>query len=785
MSWNDLTIGKKISLGFGIVTILLVILGTLSYIGVGGIVENASEVIDGKALDGELAQKEVDHLNWIGKVNSLLTDNLVNELDVQTDHTQCGFGKWLYGQGRKQAEVLVPSLAPILKKIEQPHKQLHESAIAIGKVYSPADPELPGFIANRMSDHLVWEAAIQQTILDNAQKIDVQTDHTQCKFGKWLYSEAAQKTAASDPELARLLEQIKAPHQRLHESALDITQAYRQRHLGLRNSLRLRLDEHRQWASQVARGIIENKKFTVQTDPERCDFGKWLVSDTVEELMASDPTYREILTRVRSPHNALHKSAARINAAIAARKPVLARTIFSTETEKHLETISKRLYQAIAYEDSLVKGRNQAIQIFSAQCLPELEATKTLLDALQAKAQEMLTGQEKAADIYAHETVPSLYEVQSLLGSLRQEVKANMLTDRAMLMAATNTRRNVAITASIAIVAGILLAFVIARGIIRVLTRITDGMGEGANQVASAAGQVSGSSQSMAEGTSQQAASIEETSSSMEEMASMTKKNADNAGHADSLMRESNQVVAQANQSMTSLTESMADISKASEETSKIIKTIDEIAFQTNLLALNAAVEAARAGEAGAGFAVVADEVRNLAMRAAEAAKDTADLIEGTVQKVGDGSDLVASTNEAFVKVADSSEKIADLIAEISEASNEQSNGIEQVNTAISEMDKVVQQNAANAEESASAAEEMNAQAEQLRDYVNDLILMVRGKKGRLGDASRSLSGPSGAAPARQLATNSKRQLSPGAGSREVRPEQVIPFDDDDDFKDF
>jgi len=174
----------------------------------------------------------------------------------------------------------------------------------------------------------------------------------------------------------------------------------------------------------------------------------------------------------------------------------------------------------------------------------------------------------------------------------------------------------------------------------------------------------------------------------------------------------------------------MDEISKASDETSKIIKTIDEIAFQTNLLALNAAVEAARAGEAGAGFAVVADEVRNLAMRAADAAKNTAELIEGTVKKVGDGTNLVNTTNEAFGKVAVSASKVGELVAEIASASNEQSQGISQVNTAVTEMDKVVQQNAANAEESASASEEMNAQAEQMKSMVNELGELVGGEGG-------------------------------------------------------
>jgi methyl-accepting chemotaxis protein len=178
---------------------------------------------------------------------------------------------------------------------------------------------------------------------------------------------------------------------------------------------------------------------------------------------------------------------------------------------------------------------------------------------------------------------------------------------------------------------------------------------------------------------------------------------------------------------MEKLTISMKDISEASEETQKIVKTIDEIAFQTNLLALNAAVEAARAGEAGAGFAVVADEVRNLAMRAADAAKNTSGMIEGTVKKIKDGSDLVTTTNEAFTEVATSASKVGELVGEIAAASNEQAQGIEQVNRAVAEMDKVTQQNAANAEESAGASEEMRGQAEQMKDVIAELLVLVSG----------------------------------------------------------
>ncbi len=285
---------------------------------------------------------------------------------------------------------------------------------------------------------------------------------------------------------------------------------------------------------------------------------------------------------------------------------------------------------------------------------------------------------------------------------------------------------------------------------------VIDGLRSGGKQVAS-------SSREIAAGTGQQAASLEETSSSLEEMSSMTESNADNSNQANNLMKETNRIVEQANSSMGELTTSMDGIRKASEETSKIVKTIDEIAFQTNLLALNAAVEAARAGEAGAGFAVVADEVRNLAMRAAEAARNTSELIEGTVKKVGEGFELVSNTNEAFQRLAESSGKVSGLIREISAASGEQSSGIDQVNKAVAEMDKVVQGNA-------SGAEELSAQAEELNDMVGILVEIVEGEKDG-GKAAES-------GPARKV---DKASLpTPPEKAREASPEHLIPFDDDD-----
>jgi methyl-accepting chemotaxis protein len=340
----------------------------------------------------------------------------------------------------------------------------------------------------------------------------------------------------------------------------------------------------------------------------------------------------------------------------------------------------------------------------------------------------------------------------------------------------------IVVTLICALVLGTLIGVLLSRSIAGPIKRIIKGLNEGADQVASASAQVSSASQSLAEGASEQAASIEETSSSIEEMSSMTRKNADNAGQADAITKEAGALVMQANDSMARLTASMDEISAAGNETSKIIKTIDEIAFQTNLLALNAAVEAARAGEAGAGFAVVADEVRNLAMRAAEAAKNTASLIEGTVAKVSEGSGLVKETDGSFTEAASMTAKTGELVAEIAAASGEQAQGIDLVNKAIAEMDKVTQQNAANAEESASASEELNAQAEQMKSIVADLAALVSGKRKRGGDGggtAHAIPGEKGSgSPARLAPPTSPK----GAG--DVNPQRMIPFEKDS-FQEF
>ncbi len=244
-----------------------------------------------------------------------------------------------------------------------------------------------------------------------------------------------------------------------------------------------------------------------------------------------------------------------------------------------------------------------------------------------------------------------------------------------------------------------------------------------ARMIDSGSAEVENTSQSLTDGASRQAASLEEINSSVAIMAHQTRCNAENAHQANLLANQAKESAEKGNQQMSSLVQAMAEINASGQNVQKIIKVIDEIAFQTNLLALNAAVEAARAGQHGKGFAVVAEEVRNLAARSAKAAHETAELIEGSVGKAGNGAELADTTAAALGEIVSGITKATDLMGEIATASNDQAQGTDQINNGLSEIDQVGQQNAAFAEETATTAEELASQARRLNQLLSSFTL--------------------------------------------------------------
>jgi methyl-accepting chemotaxis protein len=381
-------------------------------------------------------------------------------------------------------------------------------------------------------------------------------------------------------------------------------------------------------------------------------------------------------------------------------------------------------------EDALWKDITSLLNQYK-QCytgfVPEVQAYLRASTAKES-AERLATMNQRVFGDFGKIGNEAMGKITELVGSNIKGSETNTVSAQQ----AASTARTMSLIFAIA---GALIAFAfglfLSVSISRSLNQITNAAGEGARQISSAAGQVASASQGVAEGSQEQAASIEETSSSLEELASMTKQNADNTKTVAGLMGETKNLVDKAARGTETMDAAMKDIKTASDQTSKIIKTIDEIAFQTNLLALNAAVEAARAGEAGKGFAVVAEEVRNLAMRAAEAAKSTGELIEQNVARVAGGVQIVDGLKVALGDVTTSSLKVANLVNEIAAASDEQSKGIEQINVAVTQMNQVTQANSANAEESASAAEEMAGQAESLNQVVAQLSGIVNGASGQ------------------------------------------------------
>ncbi len=238
------------------------------------------------------------------------------------------------------------------------------------------------------------------------------------------------------------------------------------------------------------------------------------------------------------------------------------------------------------------------------------------------------------------------------------------------------------------------------------------------SSISTGSGEIAKGNLDLSQRTEEQASSLEETASSMEEMTSTVKQNADNARQANQLAVAGREQAEQGGGVVSKAVSAMLEINNSSKKIADIISVIDEIAFQTNLLALNAAVEAARAGEQGRGFAVVAGEVRNLAQRSAGAAKEIKDLIEDSVAKVNEGSQLVDQSGKALDEIVTAVKKVSDIIAEIAAASQEQSSGIEQVNSAIAQMDEVTQQNAALVEEAAAASQSLDEQGQRLTSLI-------------------------------------------------------------------
>jgi methyl-accepting chemotaxis protein len=352
-------------------------------------------------------------------------------------------------------------------------------------------------------------------------------------------------------------------------------------------------------------------------------------------------------------------------------------------------------------------------------------------------------------------------------------------------------RHQVIVSMALGLAVALMLTVVVAlilRATIRPLGGVFDHFDRGAAAITRTADHLAHSSQLLAKGVSENTAAVLEAISSLEEMLTLAKRNAGHSVKANDLMTETKAHVGEANGAMREISRAMEEIHDSSRASSQIIKTVEEIAFQTNILALNAAVEAARAGEAGVGFAVVADEVRNLANRSAEAAKNTAQILAGSMNRINQGALLVKNTEERFAAMVVTADQMESIVAEIAQASQSQAKDIQHIHQSIALMDKVTQENAAGAGETQSLSASLTHQAALLSQALEEMVAILKGAE----EASRRHRRPAGPAPppaAGEGFSLAEHLAAPPGGTRpkivvdqgkKTRMDAAIPMDDDD-----
>jgi len=802
--WKNLSIAQKQATGFGAVIVLLIILVIFSFSGIGKIVSNAKEVITGNKLNGLLAQKEVDHLNWANQVNELLTNEKVTQLSVETEHKNCSFGKWLYGRERKLAENLVPEIKPLLEQIEKPHKDIHESALEVQKYFREIHKGLMLTMSDKLIDHLNWVATVAQEIAEEAgglysyqsklknsteaimrmveiiasnEKLGDMNTRKQLVFdliNKVRYGEkkdgyywindlnenmvlhpinpslnGKNLTNFKDPkgkyifqEFVKLCNQQQKgficyywPYPGQVDPVPKISYVSLYKPWGWIIGTGVYLDHNNKKLLKRAEQFASNKPFSlsIQKDSSLCKFGQYLKHPDTLEIKNNFPEFKDAMEKIIVPHEKLHRSAIKIEQQINELNIMSAIRTYQTETMQAIDEIEKYFTLAMQAEVDRIEYTN------------------------------------KAKQVYAEVTMPALQQLQTLLADIRAKARANIMTDELMLDHATTTQRNLIVWGIFAVIIGIIMAFVIARALIKPivksvgfantmsqgdftasldidqndeigtlakalnamtirLNKMFSEIAEGVKSLAASSTELSSVSHQLCNGADLQsskantvAAASEEMSANMENVASGIEQANSNvnmvASAAEQMSATINEIAGKAESARNTTTSAVSQAQNASIRVNElgsaataigaVTETINDISEQTNLLALNATIEAARAGEAGKGFAVVANEIKELAKQTSGATDEIKKQIEGIQGSTSFTVTEIQNISNVIKDVNDIVTAIAVAMEEQAAVTKEIAMNINQASIGIKDISKSVNETSAASSEIAKNISEV------------------------------------------------------------------------------